>query len=95
YGARVKELGEIKIDIAYAGSCTAGKEHDLDFYATVLQDALNSGRRGNLVIRVQIEVPKKLTKRQKEILAEYQELSEESPGPLSQGFFEKVKEIFG
>jgi 3-isopropylmalate/(R)-2-methylmalate dehydratase large subunit len=45
YGSRVKDLGEIKIDIAYAGSCTAGKEHDLDFYATVIQDALNCGRR--------------------------------------------------
>jgi len=57
--------------------------------------ALNSGRRGNLVIRVLIEVPRKLTKRQKEILTEYQELSEESPGPISRSFFEKVKEIFG
>jgi len=57
--------------------------------------ALNSGRRGNLVIRGLIEGPRKLTKRQKEILTEYQELSEESPGPISRSFFEKVKEIFG
>jgi len=57
--------------------------------------ALNSGRRGNLVIRVLIEVPKKLNKRQRELLAEYQQLSEESPGPITRGFFEKVKEIFG
>ena len=56
---------------------------------------LNTGRRGNLVIRVLIEVPRKLSKRQKEILAEYQQLSEESPGPISRSFFEKVKEIFG
>ena len=56
---------------------------------------LNTGRRGNLVIRVLIKVPRKLTKRQKELLAEYQELSEESPGPISRSFFEKVKEIFG
>jgi 3-isopropylmalate/(R)-2-methylmalate dehydratase large subunit len=45
YGAAVAALPEIKIDIAYAGSCTAGKEHDLDFYARVLEDALSSGRR--------------------------------------------------
>jgi 3-isopropylmalate/(R)-2-methylmalate dehydratase large subunit len=45
YGARIKDLAPIKIDIAYAGSCTAGKEHDLDFYARVLQDALAAGRR--------------------------------------------------
>ena len=47
------------------------------------------------MIRVLIEVPRKLTRRQKEILTEYQELSEESPGPISRSFFEKVKEIFG
>ncbi len=45
YGLRIKDLAPTKIDIAYAGSCTAGKEHDLDFYAQVLQDALASGRR--------------------------------------------------
>jgi 3-isopropylmalate/(R)-2-methylmalate dehydratase large subunit len=44
YGRRVSEIGEVRIDIAYAGSCTAGKEHDLDFYAEVLKDALASGR---------------------------------------------------
>jgi 3-isopropylmalate/(R)-2-methylmalate dehydratase large subunit len=45
YGADIAALGEVKIDIAYAGSCTAGKERDLDFYARVIQDALDSGRR--------------------------------------------------
>ncbi|RJP22154.1 MAG: molecular chaperone DnaJ [Deltaproteobacteria bacterium] len=57
--------------------------------------SLSTGRRGNLVIRVLIEVPKKLTRRQREVLSEYQQLSEESPGPISRSFFEKVKEIFG
>jgi 3-isopropylmalate/(R)-2-methylmalate dehydratase large subunit len=44
FGARIDELGAVKIDIAYAGSCTAGKEYDLDQYARVLSDALESGR---------------------------------------------------
>ncbi len=56
---------------------------------------LNSHRRGNLVVRVTIEVPKKLTRRQKELLAEFQELSAEAPGPMSRTFFEKVRELFG
>ncbi len=56
---------------------------------------INSHRRGNLVVRVLIDVPKKLTKRQKELLAEYQQICEESPGSASRTFFEKVKEIFG
>ena len=45
YGKDVADLGEVKIDIAYAGSCTAGKEDDFEFYARVLKDALDSGRR--------------------------------------------------
>jgi molecular chaperone DnaJ len=56
---------------------------------------LNASRRGNLVIRILIEVPKKLSRRQRELLSEYQRLSEESPGPITRNFFEKVREIFG
>ena len=33
------------IDIAYGGSCTAGKEVDLDLYAQVMSAALRAGRR--------------------------------------------------
>ncbi len=45
YGEDVARLGEVKIDIAYAGSCTAGKEHDFDDYARVLREAMDAGRR--------------------------------------------------
>jgi len=45
YGKKVDELADVAVDIAYAGSCTAGKEHDLDYYARVLGDAVASGRR--------------------------------------------------
>jgi 3-isopropylmalate/(R)-2-methylmalate dehydratase large subunit len=44
-GARVDELGEVPIDIAYGGSCTAGKIDDLKFYHRVVEEALESGRR--------------------------------------------------
>jgi 3-isopropylmalate/(R)-2-methylmalate dehydratase large subunit len=44
-GAYVSDLGEVPIDIAYGGSCTAGKEVDLDLYARVMADAMRSGRR--------------------------------------------------
>jgi 3-isopropylmalate/(R)-2-methylmalate dehydratase large subunit len=45
YGKAVSDLGDVAIDIAYAGSCTAGKEEDLDFYARVLREAVEAGRR--------------------------------------------------
>lgn len=44
-GAYIDELGEVNIDIAYGGSCTAGKEVDLDLYARVMREALEAGRR--------------------------------------------------
>jgi 3-isopropylmalate/(R)-2-methylmalate dehydratase large subunit len=44
-GALIDELGDVRIDIAYGGSCTAGKEVDLDLYAQVMRDALAAGRR--------------------------------------------------
>ena len=44
-GALIDDLGEVPIDIAYGGSCTAGKEDDLDMYATVMREALAAGRR--------------------------------------------------
>ena len=37
--------GRIRVDIAYAGSCTAGKKDDMDMYARVLQEAAARGAR--------------------------------------------------
>ncbi|HEX8151962.1 MAG TPA: aconitase family protein [Thermoanaerobaculia bacterium] len=44
-GALIDEIGEVKIDIAYAGSCTAGKIDDLLFYHQVAKEAVDSGLR--------------------------------------------------
>ncbi len=44
-GATVAELGDVRIDIAYGGSCTAGKRDDIDFYAQVMADADRAGRK--------------------------------------------------
>jgi 3-isopropylmalate/(R)-2-methylmalate dehydratase large subunit len=54
-GVSVAELGQVAIDIAYGGSCTAGKEHDLDLYARVLADALESGRKVAAGVRMYIQ----------------------------------------
>ena len=42
-GAYIDEIGEVVIDIAYAGSCTAGKDDDFAFYAQVTEAALEAG----------------------------------------------------
>jgi 3-isopropylmalate/(R)-2-methylmalate dehydratase large subunit len=44
-GALIEELEPVRIDIAYGGSCTAGKEADQDMYAAVLRDAAAAGRK--------------------------------------------------
>jgi 3-benzylmalate isomerase len=45
-GLAISELGKIvKVDIAYAGSCTAGKKEDMDMYAAVLKEAADAGDR--------------------------------------------------
>jgi 3-isopropylmalate/(R)-2-methylmalate dehydratase large subunit len=42
-GAYIDEIGEVRIDIAYAGSCTAGKDDDFAYYAQVTEAALEAG----------------------------------------------------
>jgi len=45
-GIPLADLGhDVKIDIAYGGSCTGGKRADMDMYARVLSAALASGKR--------------------------------------------------
>ncbi len=44
-GAYIAEIGDVSIDIAYAGSCTAGKDDDFSFYAMVCEAALEAGLR--------------------------------------------------
>jgi 3-isopropylmalate/(R)-2-methylmalate dehydratase large subunit len=44
-GAYVSDLGEVRIDIAYGGSCTAGKRDDIDMYARVMAEAERAGKK--------------------------------------------------
>lgn len=42
-GANISDIGEVKIDIAYGGSCTAGKDDDIAYYAKVCEAAEKAG----------------------------------------------------
>jgi len=44
-GAFVSQIGDVRIDIAYAGSCTAGKIDDMLFYHQVAKEAVDAGLR--------------------------------------------------
>jgi 3-isopropylmalate/(R)-2-methylmalate dehydratase large subunit len=55
-GLFIDELKEpVKIDIAYGGSCTAGKNEDMDMYARVFREALAAGKRVAPGIRCYIQ----------------------------------------
>lgn len=56
--------------------------------------ALRGGRKGDLLIRVQIEVPTKLNSEQKSKLEEYAEACGDPANPVSESFVEKAKNIF-
>jgi len=45
-GKYIRDLEKpVPVEIAYGGTCTAGKNEDMDMYAAVLADALKHGRR--------------------------------------------------
>ncbi|MGD9765664.1 MAG: molecular chaperone DnaJ [Candidatus Binatia bacterium] len=50
---------------------------------------------GDALVRVVVETPRKLTTKQRELLEEFARLSGEEVHPISKGFFDKVKEMFG
>jgi molecular chaperone DnaJ len=53
---------------------------------------LRSGRRGNQIVQVAVEIPKKLSREQAELLRKFAATEDKSVLPYSKGFFEQVKE---
>lgn len=56
---------------------------------------LRGGSRGDQLVRMVVETPRKLSARQRELLEEFARLDGADVHPMSKGFFEKVKELFG
>jgi len=54
-GAYVDEIGRVPVDIAYGGSCTAGKIDDLEFYHRVAREAVEAGLRVHEGVRFLIQ----------------------------------------
>ena len=47
-----------------------------------------------MYVQVAVETPQNLTKKQRELLAEFEKLSSEQTQPESAGFFSRVKDFF-
>ena len=56
---------------------------------------LRSKQMGDMYVQVVVETPQKLTKRQRELLGEFEKLCSKETHPESSGFFGRVKEFFG
>jgi molecular chaperone DnaJ len=50
---------------------------------------------GDLLCHVVVETPVKLSSRQKELLREFESLSQQNNNPKAQSFMDRVKEFFG
>ena len=63
-GLHIGELADrVKVEIAYAGSCTAGKKEDMDMYARVLKEAVDRGERVAPWVRFYIQCGSQEVKR--------------------------------
>lgn len=56
---------------------------------------LRSRQVGDMYVQVVVETPQNLTKKQKELLAEFEKLSSGETQPEAAGFFKMVKDFFG
>jgi molecular chaperone DnaJ len=56
---------------------------------------LRAKQTGDMYVQVVVETPQSLTKRQRELLAEFEKLSSKDTHPESAGFFGKVREFLG
>lgn len=54
--------------------------------------SLRSPRRGDLIVQIAIEIPSKLTSRQRELLEQYVETEDGRHMPRSNGFWDKIKD---
>lgn len=61
-GANISDIGEVSIDIAYGGSCTAGKEDDIAYYAMVCEAAEKMGMKINENVEFYIQYGSGLVK---------------------------------
>jgi molecular chaperone DnaJ len=63
--------------------------------ATKGMPVLRSRQTGDMYVQMVVETPQNLTKRQQDLLAEFEKLSSGETQPETAGFFTKVKDFFG
>lgn len=54
--------------------------------------SLRNGRKGDLLVRMNVEIPKKLTDKQEQLLRDFAETEDRDVLPQSKGFWDKIKD---
>ena len=81
--------------VARAGANPIDAERDAERFAPMETLGWDRAyRSGDLVVRVKVEIPKKLTDRQKELLCEFDKECTGREFEKRKGFLDKVKELF-
>jgi molecular chaperone DnaJ len=55
---------------------------------------LRSNQMGDMYIQVMVETPQKLSRRQRELMEEFERASSPENNPQSTGFFSRVRDFF-
>jgi molecular chaperone DnaJ len=72
-----------------------GTEHDRQFRLKGKgMPVLRQSQMGDLYIQVAVETPQNLSRRQRELLEEFEQLSSKENSPQSSGFFSRMKDFF-
>jgi molecular chaperone DnaJ len=73
----------------------AGTQNGAQFRIANKGFADRYGRRGDQICVARIAVPRNLDERQKELLREFAQISDEQPDEHPRGFFDKIKDVLG
>ena len=84
-----------KVQMTIPAGTQTGAVFRLKEKGIVRMRSANNNKRGDQLVKVKVEVPKKLSTRQKELLKEFSDISQEETNPENKGFFDKVRELFG
>jgi molecular chaperone DnaJ len=87
----VPTLGGKRVKVKVAEGAQTGRQFRLKGKG---MPVVNSRETGDLYIQITVETPVNLTKKQKELLKEFEASSSDSNSPESSGFFAKVKEFW-
>jgi molecular chaperone DnaJ len=81
-----------KTRVKIPDGCESGKQFRLKSKG---MPVLRTRTTGDMYIQVEVETPKNLTARQRELLSEFERESHKETSPASDGFFAKVASFFG